>query len=338
MRARCVIAVTTGDPCGIGPEVLLKALRTWSPPGSVRLVLIGHRSVFDQTARRLRRPLPSWPLVSCESVRTETRPVSLLECGAAVRDRPGYPTVHASRAALTYLRQAVALWRSGQVDALVTGPVTKWALARLEPGFVGQTEFLARAMEARAVLMMFVSDRLRVALLTRHVLLRDVSRSLTPQMARQGVKLAASALRVRFGIRQPRLVLCGLNPHAGEASRDSEEARIFRPALQALRREGLQCDGPVAADGFFAQDFCRYDAVVCGYHDQGLIPFKLLARDRGCQLSVGLPIVRTAPDHGSALDLAGRGLANAGSMRYAIRLAADLCLRSLHDSSTVRSS
>ncbi len=304
------IAITAGDPCGIGPEVVLKALAD-VPRAGARLIVIGDRRVFEQTARRLRMRFPSWEFVDVGHRQTFV---------------PGRPSRAAGAASLAYLDAAMALWRANQIQGLVTAPVTKWAIARAVPGFVGQTEYLARAMDRRSVLMMFVSDRLRVALLTRHVPLRRVARAITPRLVEAAVRLAAEALRTQFHIPHPRLVLCGLNPHAGEGSPMSEERRIMQPVLRKLRRAGIACDGPFAADGLFAQPL-RYDAVVCAYHDQGLIPFKMAARDRGCQLSIGLPIIRTSPGHGSALDIAGRGIANPGSMIYALRLAAKLAIR-----------
>jgi len=224
------------------------------------------------------------------------------------------------------------LWRSKRIQALVTAPVTKWAIGRVEPSFVGQTEYLARAMGSREVVMMFVSDRLRVALLTRHVPLARVASAINQTVLRRALRLTAKGLTAYFGIQHPRLALCGLNPHAGEEARCGKEERaVMLPVLRSLRKHGLVCDGPFAADGFFAASRSRYDAVVCAYHDQGLIPFKMVARDRGCQLSVGLPIPRTSPDHGSALDIAGRGVADPGSMIYAIRLAMRLaCSPSRH--------
>jgi len=239
---------------------------------------------------------------------------------------------------VAYLDHAVALWRARRLQALVTAPVTKWAVARVRPSFVGQTEYLARAMGVRDVVMLFVSAHLRVALLTRHLPLRRVARAIDRTRLRTALRLTASALAASFGIARPRLALCGLNPHAGEARADSEERTVMVPILRALRREGIRCDGPFAADGFFACSRAPlagrqargpegYDAVVCAYHDQGLIPFKMAARDQGCQMSVGLPIVRTSPDHGSALDIAGKGLAHAGSMTYALRLAIKLAQR-----------
>ena len=312
-----LIAVTAGDPSGIGPEVILKAIPALPAALRSRLVIIGDRIVFAAASKRLRLSLPA-------------RPPRFIDCGAASPFYPGRSSAAAGRAALGYLDRAVSLWRTGQIQALVTAPVTKWAIGKVAPSFVGQTEHLARAMGRRDALMMFVSDRLRVALLTRHIPLARVSSALNQPMLNRALKLIAAELTTQFDIRRPKLAICGLNPHAGEEARCGREERdIMMPALRSLRRQGIVCDGPFAADGFFAAGYRTYDAVVCAYHDQGLIPFKMLARDRGCQLSVGLPIPRTSPDHGSALDIAGRGIADPGSMIYAIRLAAKLaCSRS----------
>jgi 4-hydroxythreonine-4-phosphate dehydrogenase len=312
-RRPVTVAVTAGDPCGIGPEVILKTLARWRPRPGLRLLVIGDRAVFDAAARRLR-------------IRPWNR-AEWIDCAHRGRFTPGRPSESSGRASLDYLELAVAAARAGDAHALVTGPVTKWAVARAHPGFVGHTEYLARAFRAHDIVMMFVSDRLRVALLTRHLPIARVPRALTPALVRASSRVTAETLRRQFGIRRPRLALCGLNPHAGEGAPDSLEARIMRPALARLRRQGVVCDGPFAADGLFASSAGGYDAVIAPYHDQGLIPFKMAARDRGCQLTAGLPIVRTSPDHGTGLDIAGRGVANAGSMRYSLELAAQLVLR-----------
>lgn len=320
------IAITAGDPCGIGPEVVLKALAAPAAPTHARLVVIGDLRVFEETARRLRRRLPRWRLAPSPDAPIFEDRVTFLDCGPRLRVVPGRSGRHAGAASLAYLNRGIALWRQGRLDAVVTAPVTKWAIGQVEPSFVGQTEYFARAMGVRDVVMMFVADRWRVVLLTRHVPLGQVSCRLTGSLLRTTIRLTSHALRDSFRIRRPRLALCGLNPHAGEEARcGQEEQQVFLPVLRALRRQGLVCDGPFAADGFFATHPERtYDAILCPYHDQGLIPFKMVARDRGCQLSVGLPIVRTSPDHGSALDIAGRGVAEAGSMRYALELAVKL--------------
>lgn len=319
-----MIAITAGDPCGIGPEVILKSLAGRRPGRGVSLLVIGDHDVFARAARRTGVRLPPWRRLGPDEAPERSSPLSFLDCAHAGSFLPGRTSARAGRASLDYLERALELWRAGWIDALVTAPVTKWAVAQARAGFVGHTEYLAAALRVRDAVMMFVSEHLRVVVLTRHLRLRDVPRALTPRLLRMSLRLTDEALRVHFGIARPRLALCGLNPHAGEGAVGSEESRMIRPVLQALRRMGLRCDGPFAADGFFATDATRYDAVVCPYHDQGLIPFKMAARDRGCQLTVGLPLVRTSPDHGSGLDIAGKGIAHPGSMRYAIDLAADL--------------
>src|SRR3990167_1758257 len=325
-----VVAVTAGDPCGVGPEVILKSLVRWRPASGVCLLVIGDHRVFPRPAPQLRLRLPPWRVWSPDDAPDGPARLSFLDCGSPGAFVPGRASASTGRASLDYLDRALELWREGRIQALVTAPVTKWAVARIHPGFTGHTEYLAGALGARDVAMMFVSDRLRVALVTRHIPLFAVPRSLTPGLLRTTIMLTADALTAWFGIHRPRLALCGLNPHAGEGAARSEEARVMRPVLLALRRGGLRCDGPVSADGLFAGELSRYDAIICAYHDQGLIPFKLAVRDRGCQLTVGLPFARTSPDHGSALDIARQGRAHPGSMRYALDLAAKLTLRGAH--------
>ena len=330
-----VLAVTAGDPCGIGPEVILKVCAQ-GLPARARFVFLGDHTVFERLAGRLRLPLPRWHRVSPDALQAlPDQRVVFVEAGRLARWVPGRPSAQAGQAAVASLDAALALWRSGQIHGIVTGPVTKWAIRQLRPSFVGQTEYLARAAGSRDVAMAFVSDTLRVVLLTRHVPLGRVPRAIDATLVRTTVRLTAAALRRWFHVPHPRMAILGINPHAGEGVPRSEEARVIRPALAALRRQGLACDGPFAADGFFARA-SAYDAILCAYHDQGLIPFKLVACDRGCQLSLGLPFVRTSPDHGSALDIAGRGVAHPGSMRYALALAATLASQKVSDTFFMR--
>lgn len=325
MKRLRTIAVTAGDPCGIGPEVLLKAFQRLRGVSNVRWFVIGDHRVFERSARRLRCRLPDWRLLSPGEQPGERRSrLFFLDCAHPDRFPAGRSGARAGGASLAYLDRALDYWRRGWLDALVTGPVTKWAIAEHAPGFIGQTEYLASAMGCRDVVMMFVSGRLRVALVTRHLPLAQVPRAVTPRALETAVRLTAEALRRWFRIAQPRLAVCGINPHAGEQGRcGREEQRIMTPVLRRLRRRGIRCDGPLAADGLFA-DTARYDAVICAYHDQGLIPFKMASRDAGCQFSAGLPIIRTSPDHGSGLDIAGQGIAHPGSMIYALTAAAAL--------------
>ena len=322
-----VLAITSGDPCGIGPEVILKALGSFRSR-SVRLVILGDLAVFARTARSLRVRLPSWRVVGRGKVPPHGRALTFLDCAHPYRFVPGRSSRQAGQAALTYLEAALSLWRAGRIHGLVTAPVTKWAVQRVHRRFVGHTEYLAQAMKAREVAMMFASDRLRVVLLTRHIALRDVARAVDSRLVQRTLRLTARALQRQFGIRRPRIAVCGLNPHAGEGGLFGREEQRVLPVIRRLNRRHPVFEGPLAADGLFAQAG-RYDAIVCWYHDQGLIPFKMAARDRGCQLTLGLPIVRTSPDHGSALDIAGRGVANPGSMRYALNLAIQL-IRQTH--------
>jgi len=325
------LAVTSGDPCGIGPEVILKALATpgastlWAGPG--RIAVIGDLPVFERLGRRL----PPWRVCSLREFPRRRDRLAFIQLHHRDRFTPGRSGAAAGRASLDYLDAAVTLAKQGAVGALVTAPVTKWTIHRVRPGFEGQTEYLARAFRSPFAVMMFASDRLRIVLLTRHVALRRVAARVTAPLVRRTIRTALDALRTQFGVARPRLAVCGLNPHAGEGGLfGDEERRVLMPVVRALRRAGARIDGPFAADGFFAAQASpawpagRYDAVVCWYHDQGLIPFKLAARDAGCQVTLGLPVVRVSPDHGSALDLAGKGLADPGSMRYALRLAASL--------------
>ena len=320
------LAVTSGDPCGIGAEVVLGALAR--PRPASRLIVVGDLAVYERIARRRRRRLPAWRVVRAgDAAADPSASLVFLDVAHRARFLPGRSGAQAGAASLAYLEAATALCESGVARGLVTAPVTKWAIRRSQPRFVGHTEFLIERFGVRDVAMMFASDALRVVLLTRHLPLRAVPPALTREAITSTIRLTVDGLRRQFRIARPRLAVCGLNPHAGERGAFGDhERRVMEPALRRLRREGIRCDGPLAADGFFATR-AKYDAVVACYHDQGLIPFKLLARDAGCQVSLGLPIVRTSPDHGSALEIAGKGLANPGSMAYAIGLASTLARR-----------
>lgn len=318
------IAITCGDPCGVGPEVILKALQRLPAAGRLaQLIVIGPPAVFAETARRLHLPLPRWRHVA-PGARLPAKPrLLLVPSDGQGPFRPGRTSRAAGTSALAALQQAVVLCEQQGVQAIVTAPVTKWAVALAEPGFVGHTEWLAARTHTAHVVMAFVSSRLRVALLTRHVPLAQVGRAISRQEIMRTVRAIDRAFR-RPGGARPRIAVCGVNPHAGEAGRcGTEEQRVMIPAIRALRRAGVRCEGPLAADGLFAQA-SHYDVIVCAYHDQGLAPFKLVSRDDGCQVTLGLPFVRTSPDHGSALDIAGRGQADPGSMRYALATAINL--------------
>ena len=316
--SRPAIGLTLGDPHGIGPEILLKALARPSVRRLAHWIVIGDRGVLERTARRLHLAFveraPHLSLVNLANVDPR-------------RWRPGRLSPEAGRASHAYLREAMHQWRAGAMQALVTAPVTKAAIQQAAIPFIGHTEFFARATRRPRIAMMLVGGPLRVVLVTRHVPLSDVPRRVTPEALRSTIRLTHQALRHWFGLRRPRIAVASLNPHAGEAgSMGQEERRVLQPVITALRRSCASLTGPVAPDAAFYDAYRgRYDAVVCMYHDQALIPLKMIARDTGVNVTLGLPFVRTSPDHGTALDIAGRGAADPGAMIDAMELAARLC-------------
>ena len=306
------LGITAGDPCGIGPEVILKALGSKQINRRVHWVVIGNALDFKKTAQYLRHKHPAR--------------ISFIDCPSAHSFRPGESSAASGLASLEYLNESVRLWRKGLIQGVVTASITKWAIQKSFPSFVGHTEYFAKATRTRSVVMLFAAEKLRVVVLTRHIPLKAVSRVVTKSLLASAIRMIATSLKRDFGISKPRVVVCGINPHAGEGRPASEESKVLLPVIKALRREGIRCEGPVAADGFFAGPV-KQDVVIAPYHDQGLIPFKIAARDSGCQVTVGLPFIRTSPDHGSALDIAGQGIADPGSMIYALNLAAKLVVR-----------
>jgi 4-hydroxythreonine-4-phosphate dehydrogenase len=311
MPARPVrIAVSLGDPSGIGPEVAARALA--SVEGVVPVVF------GDASAERLFRPPRGGAFVA----------VTRLPPGDV---RPGRPTAAGGAAQLAFLEEAWGAVARGDADALCTAPVSKAQVQRALPGFVGHTEWLeAKYPRARSV-MMLACSQLRVALVTNHVAIADLPRAITPERVARTLTVTWRALRDDFGIARPRLALCALNPHAGEQGAfGDEEARVLAPALARARRAGTPATGPFPADGLmFGAAAGEVDAVVACYHDQGLVPVKLLDAlgDPAVNVTLGLPIVRTSPDHGTAYALAGTGRARHHSMLAALELARDLARR-----------
>ncbi len=326
MRA---LGITLGDITGIGPEVALKAVaREVVADEDTRYVLIGDNAVVRELCGLLgvEADLPRW------SDRAEVASrvyVHDPETSPLPRDLPaGAP--EASMAAVCWLREGARLCLAGELAGIVTAPVSKEAVLRSGQPFIGQTEFLSDLAAAPRTAMMLLGhddrDRwLRVALATTHLPLKDVAAALTVGGIAQTIELAAEAC-ARLGLRRRRVAVCGLNPHAGEGGRmGREEIDIIAPAVALARSRGVDCHGPSAADTLFHQVFRGdFDAVVAMYHDQGLVPLKMVAFDTGVNWTLGLPFVRTSPDHGTAYDLAGKGLADPSSMESAIRLARQL--------------
>ena len=248
----------------------------------------------------------------------------VLDLGDALFE-PGQPNNEAAAVALRSLETATGLVKSGLAAALVTGPVSKDQLAKIGFAFPGQTEFVASQCEAAAAdaVMMLAGPQLRTVPMTVHCALADVPGKLSVELVVRRSRIVDRALKQDFGIAAPRLAICGLNPHAGENGRmGHEEIEIIAPAIAALQAEGIDATGPHPADTLFApRARAKYDVAIAMYHDQALIPLKALDFDQGVNVTLGLPIVRTSPDHGTAFDIAGQGIADPGAMIAAIRMA-----------------
>jgi 4-hydroxythreonine-4-phosphate dehydrogenase len=316
-----VLAITSGDINGIGPEVALKALKNERIRHECRPLLFGAADGFLRTARRL----GAQSLLARLTV-IDTSP------GGSLRQKPGELSAATGLAAGQAIESAVEFALAGKADGIVTAPVSKLALHLAGYHVPGQTELLQRLTGSRSVAMMLVSPAMRVGLVTIHVPVRSVARLLTAELLTTRIRVIHEALRHDWRIRNPRLAILALNPHAGEGGRiGTEEMRVILPVLDSLRAQSIRLEGPFPADAFFGRGTPGdYDAIVAMYHDQGLIPLKLSARGRAVNVSVGLPVVRTSPDHGTAFDIAGKGRADERSMIEAILLAAKLARNRRH--------
>ena len=297
-----------GEPSGIGPEVAVAAFQSLAGKlGERPIKLVGDPRVFLDCGT-----IPPEAIV-------ESYPVAVLR-------NPGVPESRNTRAVVDAIDAAVALARNGAAAAAVTAPIHKAALMQGGFEFAGHTEYLAQLTGADRAVMMLVGGGLRVVPLTIHVPLARVPREITIEAIVDTGEIVLKSLRHDFGIAKPRLAVAGLNPHAGEQGEiGREEREIIAPAIEALRGGGFNVIGPLSADTMFHERArARYDAALCMYHDQALIPLKTLAFWEGVNVTLGLPIIRTSPDHGTALDIAGQGKADPRSMIAAIRLAAQM--------------
>lgn len=319
------VAITLGDPNGIGPEVVLKSLHDPSLVPSMTPVLIGSAHVLRVHADVL--GFSDLDIHVVDEVPDEVPPGDVALLDVAEEDEPsvqfGSVTAEAGRLAMRAVERAVDECLQGTVDAMATAPISKAAINEAGYDVPGHTEFIADRTDSPKPTMMMVAGGLRVGLVTSHVSLADVPSMVTEEAILEKLRVIDHSLRTDFAIDEPKIAVLGLNPHAGEAGAfGGEEDDVIAPALDTARREGFRVEGPIAADGFFATQLdSGFDAVLAMYHDQGLVPFKALAFDRGVNYTAGLPIVRTSPDHGTAHGIAGKGMALPGSMRSALELA-----------------
>ena len=329
-----VIGITMGDPLGIGPEVLVKALADPAIRRLAKFVVYGRNETLLAAAERARAPL-DWFRVDAASPSAQEgsvlAPLVLDYTAEGLLDvtRPG-PTRFGGILSKAFVEDAITdcMRPAGdprRIDAVVTGPISKesWALAGFK--WPGHTELLAFRTKAKRHAMMFSSPRLRVALATAHLPLMDVRNVLTIGKVYDPIDLGHQFCRL-LGIAKPRIAVCGLNPHAGENGMfGDEEIRVIRPAIDMAKTGGIDVHGPFPGDTIFIDAAAgNWDLVVAMYHDQGLIPVKLLGWDKAVNVTLGLPIVRTSPDHGTAFGIAGRNQASEGSMKSAVELAVRL--------------
>jgi len=322
-----IIGITMGDPSGIGPEVVAKALADPGVRARGRFVVFGFSELFDYAADLAEANI-TWFRDRHENIRRYEHPIVVLDYDDLPPPPPGQagPNRYGGRASIAFVEDAIAAAQAGLVDALVTAPISKQAWRLVHFPFPGHTELLAKRTRTRNYAMMFVIPQLRVVLATIHEPLCQAVGRLTLGAVFNPIELADEALRKLFGLPRPRIAVCGLNPHAGEQGQfGDEEKRVIEPAVFMAGEAGMDVHGPFPADTVFRRALeGQFDCVVAMYHDQGLIPVKLLAPSQVVNLTIGLPIIRTSPGHGTAFDIAGKNRADPGAMKAALALAIDL--------------
>jgi 4-hydroxythreonine-4-phosphate dehydrogenase len=323
------LAVTAGDYNGIGPEIIIKALDEFTSKSASQTVLFCAREVLERTfgqfSTALQAQFKPGYLSALASLHPDTKKYTF-----DLNDfTPGKSTHRSGESARLYLSDSIACWKRGECDCVVTAPIVKYTFFSPDDPYPGQTEWIAHQVGCRQSLMMMVKKTFRVALVTTHIPLRNISSILTTQLIIEKGKLFLESLQNDFGIKHPRIAVCGLNPHSGEQGRfGDEEKTIITPAIEQLKPIGGEWYGPLAPDTVFEESIrIKFDGIVSLYHDQGLIPFKMQCGFTGVNFTAGLPIVRTSPDHGPALDRAGTGTADCRGLLEALFVAQDVANR-----------
>ncbi len=325
-------AISCGDPAGVGPEIIVKSWKQRATAGLKPFFVIGNFADFDRLAgvpvRKIEQPMDA------REVFEQALPVlHIHEAAAAV---PGEASLDGAQCSLHALEIACGMARSGDAGAVITAPVSKTQLYKIGFRYPGQTEFVSErcGIARENAVMMLAGPTLRVVPMTTHIALKDVPEHFTEKLIVSCARAAAKAMVRNFGIAHPRIAVAGLNPHAGESGNlGNEEQRIMQPAINQLREEGMDITDPLPPDTMFhAEARAKYDVALCPYHDQALIPLKTLHFFDGVNMTLGLPIVRTSPDHGTAFNIAGQNIADPRSMIAAIQMAATaVANRQIHD-------
>ncbi len=321
-----------GCPAGIGPEIILRYFASKNRDDTLQPVVLGDAGVLEKCATELDLPAPLTPWDPDTPAPHEGIPVIELSSLPLAELSWGHPTAAGSKAMADYIKSAVDLLQTGRLDAMATCPISKKGLQQAGFPYPGHTEMLADLTDTGKFTMMMAGATLKVTLATIHCPLAEVPARLTRAGLQELIGITSQALRSDFGLARPRLAVAGLNPHSGEEGLfGREEETVIRPAIREARAAGIEVRGPIPPDTVFVQAAAgHFDAVVCMYHDQGLIPFKLLHFKDGVNVTLGLPIVRTSVDHGTAYDIAGKGLADAASLQAAVEMAAVISTNRKH--------
>ncbi|HSB46023.1 MAG TPA: 4-hydroxythreonine-4-phosphate dehydrogenase PdxA [Nitrospira sp.] len=330
-KSKPLLGITMGDPAGIGPEVIAKALSGTKLRRVCFPLVIGSLPVMQQTVKKLRLKLDVRSVDGHDRNALRANQIAVLD----PLEKPlgsfkvGVAAPETGAASVAFIKKAVHLAQIGCVDGMVTAPINKEAINMAGCHFPGHTELLAELTHTEESGMMIIGGPLRIMFVTTHVAIKDLPSLLTQDKIERGIRLAHLALTTLFGIKKPRIGLAALNPHAGEHGLfGDEEAHVVLPAARAAQAQGILASNPLPADSLFGKAARGdYDGVVALYHDQGLIPLKLVAFGTCVNLTVGLPIIRTSVDHGTAFDIVGKGIADPGSLIEAVSLAAELATK-----------
>lgn len=323
---RIRVAITQGDINGIGYEVILKAFEDPTMLELCTPIIYGSPKIMTYHRKAINLET-SFTIINSAS-EVQHGKINVVNCNDdEVKVELGKPSRESGKAAFDALEKAMTEYKDGLFDVLVTAPIHKQMIQSESFAFPGHTEYIEQSVgEGAKALMILASERLRVALVTGHVPVAKVASTLSQELVQEKLELFNTSLKSDFGINAPRIAVLALNPHAGDGGViGNEEETIIIPAIKAMREQGILCYGPFPADGFLGNGtYSHFDGVLAMYHDQGLIPFKVLAMDEGVNFTAGLPLVRTSPDHGTAFDIAGKGEASENSFRQAIYMAIDV--------------
>ncbi|MCD4814590.1 4-hydroxythreonine-4-phosphate dehydrogenase PdxA [bacterium] len=332
MMRKPLLGVTMGDPAGIGPEVILKAIQNKEIKKKVQIIVLGSRRVFESALKRQKIEIPLNIINNIITSAYKPNHLNMLEIDTLKGIiKLGKWSKITGQASYDAVKSAIQLALDKKVDAIVTAPICKQAWGEIGVPYTGHTEVLAKTTKTKDYSMMFVNGPFRIVLATIHHPLQKAVKMIKKELVIRTGITAEETLKKYFGIRNPRIAIAGINPHAGEKGMlGQEEEKEIKPAMQELnqRRKGRYL-GPFPSDTLFVSALQgQYDLIMCMYHDQGLIPFKLLALHTGVNVTAGIPIIRTSPDHGTAFDLAGKGKADPGSMIAAILTASQMVVAS----------